>query len=312
MEEKHAQKSENEFFTEMKFDVEHALNIYALSFCTFPASCLYNAEIMEAMKIDERNYHIYLIGYVPNMSINSISKVEDRLTISIRMQDQVYDLNFKIPESLSLKENDGRWHLEDESGQRFDINQELVSLALNKTCGGNPFLIKYIGQSYGKDGSRNAIDRLMKHETLQKIALKGVPEGYTLQVILLELQLENRVFTLFYPNAENSDCDGARRDNGLDKLFGTSTAERVSLFEAALIRYFAPEYNKIFKDNFPSTKLSILRDCYEKDFLALVSEICIDNLPYYLCSEAVSPAYYHVIKNDLQDDKKRRQFFFMD
>lgn len=38
------------------------------------------------------------------------------------------------------------------------------------------FDIQYIGQAYGKSGSRNALDRLRKHETVQKIALQGVPE----------------------------------------------------------------------------------------------------------------------------------------
>src|ERR1700744_6292950 len=94
------------------------------------------------------------------------------------------------------------------------------------------FDIQYIGQSYGSDGSRNALDRLRKHETLQKIALQGVPEGYRLELLLLEVVPATRVVTLFNPKAKNKTQGGQRIKAGLDKLFGTDEKERVSLFEA--------------------------------------------------------------------------------
>jgi hypothetical protein len=50
------------------------------------------------------------------------------------------------------------------------------------------FEVLYIGQAFGNDGSRNALDRLKKHETLQKIAVKGIPEGYTLTILMLAIE----------------------------------------------------------------------------------------------------------------------------
>lgn len=58
------------------------------------------------------------------------------------------------------------------------------------------FEVKYIGQAYGDAGSRSALDRLLKHETLQKIALKGTPDGYRITLLLLEIQPSNQVFTM--------------------------------------------------------------------------------------------------------------------
>jgi hypothetical protein len=111
------------------------------------------------------------------------------------------------------------------------------------------------------------------------------------------------------PYARNKDDDGTRIRSGLDKLFNTTEAERISLYEAALIRYFYPEFNKEFKDSFPSTNLKILQDCYKKDFSAVIAEICIDQLPFLLFSSEVKPSLYHIAKHDLHDDKSRRAFF---
>ena len=79
--------------------------------------------------------------------------------------------------------------------------------------------------------------------------------------------------------------------------------------QVATIRYFQPPFNKEFKDSFPSTNLKVLADCYEKDFAALISEICIDELPFKLTSDAVAPAQYHTAKFDLHEDAARRVFF---
>lgn len=171
------------------------------------------------------------------------------------------------------------------------------------------FEVKYVGQAYGQDGSRSAIDRLLKHETLQKIALKGVPQGYRITLLLLAIEPSNRMITSINPFAKNTQDGEARIQQGLSKFFNTTEQERISLYEAALIRYFYPEFNKEFKDSFPSTNLKILQDCHEKDFSAVVAEICIDELPFRLWSSAVNPKLYHIAKHDLHKDEDRRMFF---
>jgi hypothetical protein len=109
----------------------------------------------------------------------------------------------------------------------------------------------------------------------------------------------------------NKNEGEARIKTGLEKLFNTTEEERVSLYEAALIRYFYPDFNKEFKDSFPSTNLKILRDCYEKDFSAVVAEICIDRLPFRLWSGRVDPKTYHIAIHDLHKSDERRMFFGM-
>ena len=80
--------------------------------------------------------------------------------------------------------------------------------------------------------------------------------------------------TVFNHHAKNKDEDSSRIRSGIDKLYGTTEQERIALYEAALIRYFSPPFNKEFKNSFPSTNLKILQDCYEKDFAAVIAEIC--------------------------------------
>jgi len=172
--------------------------------------------------------------------------------------------------------------------------------------------VLYIGQAYGDNGSRNALDRLRKHETLQKISVTGAAgPDCNLTVLMLGIEPANRLITHFNPLAEVKTKGSERIAMGLDKLFGTSEAERTTLYEASLIRYFQPKFNKIFKDNFPSTDLKTLRDCYDKDFAALVAEISIDSLPFLLHSEVVPPNADHIAKHDLHAAAERRMFFML-
>jgi len=68
------------------------------------------------------------------------------------------------------------------------------------------------------------------------------------------------------------------------------------------IRHFQPPSNEELKESFPLPNLKVLADCYDKDFSAFVSEICIDELPFRMISDAVPPFQYHTAKFDLHDD----------
>jgi hypothetical protein len=171
------------------------------------------------------------------------------------------------------------------------------------------FNVLYIGQAFGEDGSRNALDRLKKHETLQKIAVKGIPQSSVLTVLMLAVEPSHQLVTMFNPWAKNQSQSSARIKKGLDKLFGTDEAERTTLYEASLIRYFQPPFNKEFKNSFPSTNMKVLAQCYDKDFSAVVAEISIDRLPYRLFSGVAPRKVDHIAKHDLHTDAARRVFF---
>jgi hypothetical protein len=139
--------------------------------------------------------------------------------------------------------------------------------------------------------------------------LQGVPATHVLQILFLQIQPANRMISVFNPSAENTSDSDHRISAGFDKLYNTDEAERITLYEASLIRYFQPRFNKEFRNSFPSTNMKVLADCYQKDFNALVAEICFDELPFMLFTETVPPKRYHIARHDLHSDQARKLFF---
>jgi hypothetical protein len=291
------------------YDVEHALGMYAFSYCSIPAEAIYEKEVLDPLMEVIDTCHIYLIGYTPVIDFTGASQSGSSLTLNFKIAEKEHEIVFQVPEEYTLKIDDGLHYLEDSEGQRSWFNENYIQSMLSDQSKAVTFEVKYVGQAYGKDGSRNAIDRLLKHETLQKISVKGVPSGYRLSLLMLAIQPNNQLLTVMNPFAQNKDEGNKRIRSGLDKLFNTDEQERITLYEASLIKYFSPEFNKEFKNSFPSTNLKVLQDCYEKDFGAVIAEICIDELPFQLFSKEVKPAFKHIAKHDLHKEADRKMFF---
>lgn len=294
------------------YDVEHALDLYATGYCVLPAWAIYEEAALAPLRETINTCHIYLIGLVPKVEQVDVRQESRKLVFDFEILKQSYSIQFDIPDGFLLKKENERLFLEDSSGNRCWPKDELASLRLNQDTDVMDFDVMYIGQAYGQDGSRNALDRLLKHETLQKISVKRIPDGYELTLLLLSIEPNTKLVTVFNPFAQNTDDDGKRIKSGLDKLFNTTEQEQIALYEASLIRYFYPKYNIEFKDSFPSTNLKILRDCYDKDFSAVVAELVIDELPFHLKSEKVGRALYHIARHDLHAADSRKMFFGID
>lgn len=291
------------------YDIEHSLGMYAVSYCTIPAEGIYDKEALEPLMGVIETCHIYLIGLTPVIDFVDAKQEKNVLNLSYTIGGQDCNLIFELTEGFNLKSDGDLLYIEAPNGQRSWPDDNHIQAKLSAQTALVNFEVKYIGQAYGKDGSRNAIDRLLKHETLQKISLKGVPAGYRLSLLLLAIQPNNQLYTMMNPFAKNTTEGPSRIKAGLDKLFNTTEQERITLYEASLIRYFYPDFNKEFRDSFPSTNLKVLQDCYEKDFSGVVAEICIDELPFKLFSGNVEPKNYHIVKHDLHKDEARRMFF---
>jgi hypothetical protein len=291
------------------FDIEHALGMYAYNYCTLPAEGIYDKDALAPLMPVIETCHIYLIGFVPKIILVDAHQKAKDIHINFAALNKEHTLIYPIPDGMVFKNDGDHFYLEDSSGNAYWPSAEQLQQRLSLETELIEFNVKYIGQAYGQDGSRHALDRLIKHETLQRISLLGVPENHRLAILMLSVQPNNQLITFINPFAKNKDEDGTRVKSGLDKLYNTTEAERVSLYEASLIRYFYPQYNVEFKDSFPSTNLKILKDCYEKDFGAVVAEICIDELPFKIKSESVAPSQYHVAKHNLHKAEDRKLFF---
>jgi hypothetical protein len=292
-----------------RFDVEHALSMYAYSYVNLPAVGLYDAKGLQPFAETIESCHIYFIGYLPRVSILDSEQHGQTVSINLDCLGERKSVSWEFPEGAFLRKVDDFWFVEAQDGQRYAPTTDQILVRLSQQHAPLEFDVRYIGQSFGRDGSRSALNRLLSHETLQKIALRQAPPGHQIALVLVEIQPNNQLVTVLNPHAEEQDHDGARIQAGLDKLFGTSELERVALYEAAMIRYFQPEFNIEFKDSFPSTRLKILQDCYKKDFSAVITEFCFDDIPFVLRSEKVAASYYHVARYNLHSEEDRRAFF---
>ncbi|MCU1218616.1 hypothetical protein JAK24_19930 [Stenotrophomonas maltophilia] len=293
-----------------RYDIEHALGMYALGFCTLPAAGIYDKERLRALHTTIKDCHIYLIGYVPRITYIGATLSKEKLSLRYTVLGNEYTIHGEVPSDYELRTSDGRDYLVDKAGKEHWPRSTDIQRQLGKQSNSNEFDVKYIGKAYGKEGSRNAIDRLISHETLQRISLEGVPEGYTLTLLLLSIAPSAQLLTVINPFAVEQD-DSTRIAAGIDKLYNTTEDERIALYEASLIRYFYPQYNKEFKNSFPSTDLGVLQGCYEKDFGAVVAEICHDDIPFLLKSDTVPAAAYHIARHELHKEQDRRVFFSM-
>jgi hypothetical protein len=296
-------------FEKKLFDVEHALLMHAHSYVVLPAAAIYEKEMLKQFEEVSKNCHIYVIGFTPRIFLDDVQQVGRIATLSFKVDSRLVEIKSELPDDSTLVRGNESFRVIGKNGEQYSLGNLEIAQAIKRQ---HPihFNVLYIGQAYGKSGERAALDRLEKHETLQKIALQGgVPSGHQLTILLLEIIPANRMMTYFNPRAIDCTKGKERVEAGLDKLYGTSEKERVALYEASLIRYFQPRYNKEFKDSFPSTDMKVLKDCYDKDFSGVVAEINFDDLPWDLMSGKIPPAHYHIAKHSLHTAEERSMFF---
>lgn len=292
-----------------KFDIEHAIVMYASGYCTLTAEHLYDKDLVRSLGPLVDECHIYIVGFVPGAVLVGFEDLGDKIGFKYDVGGNSYTVPYEIPEGFIFKADEVEGYLESQDGGRYSPDRGQLFVDLGKMVGGLNFEVKYIGKGYGKSGSRSAIDRLMKHEKLQEIAIKGVPAGQTLAILMLKVEPSTTLVTYMTPNSKNSDDGDTRIQAGLEKMKSTTEKEMVSIYEAALIRYFYPEYNFQLKDSFPSTDLGMLKDCYDKDICSVIAEISIDELPYNMFSEKIKPKQMHTASYYLNQDEDRKVFF---
>jgi len=170
----------------------------------------------------------------------------------------------------------------------------------------------YIGQAFGQSGERTAIERLSSHSTLQKILADISANQPHMEVLLCLYSFGFHRFIINMDGTSNTETtdneDKEHTMSALDSNFKRSM--RISLAEAAFIRYFEPEYNKVYKTGFPHKRLKMLKKLYEFDFGALIAEASIEEHNYRLYSEKQKPNFHHIAQFDLHDPELRKSFFY--
>lgn len=181
-----------------------------------------------------------------------------------------------------------------------DVYPELVDLEL-----------LYVGQAYGKQGDRMAPERLASHDTLQKILAEAIQRSPDMQIWVSLFSFADMLIASFdgragvYDTSEEEDIAHMR-----DVLSSRITeAHRINYCEAALIRYFQPQYNTEFRNSFPSVNHSSYAECYKLDLNSVAVEVNCRRVGVRFWSQAVAPAWNHLITYPLHSEKERRSMF---
>ncbi|WP_332120081.1 hypothetical protein [Escherichia coli] len=171
--------------------------------------------------------------------------------------------------------------------------------------------VLYIGQAVGKNGSRNAVERLRSHSKLQKILAQTLYNKPDQEIMLFMYAFEHeQVFSSLDGRSgliDDTDSDDKRFKFALKNHPNKNQA--INIIEAALIRYFQPEYNEKFKESKISPKLKALAKCYDLDMSGIIVEINTENLFYSLYSRKIKKNHHHIVKIDIVSHQQRLSFF---
>ena len=175
--------------------------------------------------------------------------------------------------------------------------------------------VQYVGQAYGKDGSRSALRRLANHETLQKILAELNDRGSHFQVWIIVFRFdEHDAISAIRPQQGM-----ASEDDTYDNLRGIWSTilpgnQMTTLAEGSLIRHFKPPFNERYKEMFPSAEHSLYKLPYKLDAHSVGFQFDTMPIGVRLGSDTVTPSWIHTGLYPLSDPSVRRTFwaFFTD
>lgn len=131
--------------------------------------------------------------------------------------------------------------------------------------------VVYVGQSFGSRGEKDAVERLRKHSTLQRIVTEA-KDGEQVWILTASvfnrqamIESDGRVEVLASDDEDDEHIATVSSFIESDTLTDKLT---VDIAEACLIAYFQPAYNQRLKKDFPGSH-KMLMQLRELDFRAI-------------------------------------------
>lgn len=173
--------------------------------------------------------------------------------------------------------------------------------------------ILYVGQSYGTEGSRTAPARILNHSTLQTIYADASQNNPDCEVWFVLCSFSQTIATSLDGISESKDNI---LEDQKDKLFekltreGLDRAQEVNLAEAALIRYFKPAYNVIYKQSFPKFGHQGYSECYELGINSISMELpTVEQLNCQIYSSHVARKFRHIFHYTLHTEQEKQSMY---
>ena len=287
-------------------------------------AALLQQEDLSSVGEDSPDFHIYLIGRRPRISLDPASVKFNRETVTGRFFKHVRDQRFEIPfvaphpygrSDLTVRTSYPHTNVAFTTPDGVDCFTGKTALLL--ACCGRQYWehldleVLYVGQSYGSDGSRSAVQRLQSHSTLQGIYAEALRKSPDQEVWLVLFAISGLLLTSFDGRTGHYQTTEAEDDAHLQTVLDSTVSEQVEVnfTEAALIKYFQPEFNVSYKDTFPSPGHSTYAQCNTIDLNAVSVEVPTEAIRLRLWSPAVAPSLVHFVTFPLHDESARRSMF---
>jgi hypothetical protein len=291
----------------------------------------------ELQYVNQMNYfdaespcHIYFIGKRPRVTIDKdyfeLHQDYIGLNFKIQYEDKVEELPLKFTNEFGIN------NLRLQTKYPYNTFQILLNEETLIDAKVSPFLqtfyhnihgidfldfeVLYIGQSYGVEGARTAPDRLVNHSTLQGIYAEAISNNPDSEIWLALASFTQVNLMMFDGRTKFSEeekiIDKERFSKAFEKINyeGMNEQQKINFTEAALIRYFEPPYNKIYKDSFPNPAHTTYSECYDLD----INSVCIEmnthemtNCQFY--SQTIKKAPWHMKDFLLHSREERKSMF---
>jgi hypothetical protein len=303
------------------------------------ASKLYLAQSDDLARVTQDNFfdaydpcHIYMIGTRPRMSIikDEFKSIGANLEMGFKIWEREdfkkINLLFQNPfgEKPVTLDSEYPYNLFTLRAGKDEITTKTPTFlsfarAFMKNSDFLDLNVLYIGQSYGVDGARTAPDRLKSHDTLQAIYAEAIRNNPDKEVWLLLLSFRQQGFLLVNGRSkfsdEERDSDEPRINTFVEKMSngGISEQQFINFTEAALIRYFQPSYNVIYKDSFPNPAHKTYSECYDLDVNLVNVEIgSMDAIGLMLYNTHIDREPINFAEFPLHNLQERRAMFDWD
>lgn len=310
-------------------EIEGLLELVSTDPWIFRPSELY--EIEGPLREELKMYNIYLIArrkrivFDPeSLKIEGAgSKIVGAFLVSDKDEKKVVPFEFPNPTNLPItslgKTEFPHIHLRFIAGDMVPVQlrmHDVIRFCKADFEGATDLRVEYIGQSFGDEGSSDALQRLIGktgkqgHGSFQKVLADlsdRYPDNESHVLLYSYADYKNYMFMGGVMPAENDFESGEDR---LDQLMNAqyTRENRIDLVEAGLIRYFQPVYNDIYKKTFPRESHAMLQSLFEADVTGLAISLSTLEHSINVYSEHVPPSAMHCAQFPIVDDATRASF----
>ena len=310
-------------------EVEGLLELISTDPWIFQPSELY--EISGELRDELKRYNLYLVARRNriSMDIQSLFVTEGGESVSgnfsVYIQDTVKKVPFKFPSPVEGKitaigeteypHSFLRLLIDDQHPIQLRTH-EVIRFSEHSLATFADLKVEYVGQSFGKGGSSDAMARLIGktgkqgHGSLQKV-LADLNKNHPDQEVHILLYSYESYKNYIQAGGHLEPVHDIDHDEGrLDTLMNAeySKENRIDLAEASLIRYFSPTYNDIFKKTFPQKTHDMLQSLFNYDVTGLAVSLSTMEHNLRVYSDSVSASSMHCPSFSIVKDSERASF----